>query len=204
MLGKSTFNPKGNLEIWKIDQEGNKELYWSDHNVITSGMGVGLAHFHSGFGSHSILDYQLRYFQVGNPEQLTDYDSSQNSLISPLPKKDYGKVIGTAPVTLEWADVSELYLRKKASGTGAVTTTKQAFAKIRHSNTHRVNKNAVRYTIPLNERNCNGSELSEIGMFMKNILADEEDHPSLVAYRQFPPIKKTEFFTLVFLWTIQF
>ena len=201
MLGKSTFNPKGYLEIWKVDQEGNKELYWSDHNVITSGMGVGLAHFHSGFGSHSILDYQLRYFQVGNPEEPTEYDSSQNSLLSPLPKNTYGKVIRTNPVTLEWADVDELYLRKRAN---EVATTKQAFAKIRHSNTHRVNKNAVRYTIPLNERNCNGQELSEIGMFMKNILGDAEDTPSLVAYRQFPKIKKTEFFTLVFLWTIQF
>jgi hypothetical protein len=201
MLGKSTLNPTGHLEIWKVDQEGNKELYWSDHNVITSGMGVGLAHFHSGFGSPSILDYQIRYFQVGNPVNSTEYDSSQNDLESPLAKKDYGKITATSPVEIEWADVDELYLRKKAN---QVTTTKQAFAKIRHSNTHRVNKNAVRFTIPLNERNCNGKDLSEIGMFMKNILNDDEDTPSLVAYRQFPKIKKTEFFTLVFLWTIQF
>ena len=35
---------KGNLEVWKVYDDGSEELHFSEHNVITSGMGVGLAH----------------------------------------------------------------------------------------------------------------------------------------------------------------
>lgn len=202
MLGKSTFQPKGFLEIWKVYDDGTEELHWSDHNIITAGMGIGLAHLYGGFGSSKITDFQIGYFQVGTGD-ATEYTSLQNELETPLGKKsDYGVVTNTYPeIEIDWAEVEDLKLR--LNGVDLKTGT-QPFGRIRHSNIHRVNRNAVRYTIPLNEKNCNSKELSEIGLFMKNIKGESEDQPLLVAYRQFPAIQKTEFFTLVFLWTIQF
>jgi hypothetical protein len=202
MLGKSTFQPKGFLEIWKVYDDGTEELHWSDHNIITEGMGIGLAHLYGGFGSSKITDFQIGYFQVGTGD-ATEYTSLQKELETPLGKKsDYGVVTNTYPeIEIDWAEVEDLTLRLNGVDLKPGT---QPFGRIRHSNTHRVNRNAVRYTIPLNEKNCNSKNLSEIGLFMKNIKGQAEDQPLLVAYRQFPAIQKTEFFTLVFLWTIQF
>ena len=49
MKKETTYNPVGRLQIWKVfnDRDKDKELVWDEHNVITSGMGVGLSHLFS-------------------------------------------------------------------------------------------------------------------------------------------------------------
>lgn len=209
MIGNSgQFNPTGSLEIWKHYPDGEKELVFEDNNVITSGMGSGLAYLHSGLGSSSILDYQITYFQVGTGGTYTglsetiEYDETQEKLITHLPKdSDYGAYDSSVNRNVVFMEVENLQVSLKDNFTAP-----QPLARIRHSNIHRVNKSAVRYTLPLLERNCNNFSLNEIGLFMKNPRgpALSADRPKLVAYRQFPEIKKTRSFTLVFLWTLQF
>ena len=45
---RERFDASGYLEVWKVYDDGTKELHFSDHNVITSGMGVGLAYLFAG------------------------------------------------------------------------------------------------------------------------------------------------------------
>ena len=63
---KDTISPVGNLEVWKVYPDGEEELHFSDHNVITSGMGVGLGLLYAGSGAGDITNFQVRYFQLDN------------------------------------------------------------------------------------------------------------------------------------------
>ena len=56
---------RGYLQIAKVYKNKPEEIVFDDHNVIVSGMGVGLSHFFSGSGSETVIDYQNDRFQVG-------------------------------------------------------------------------------------------------------------------------------------------
>ena len=207
-MSSSKFQPKGFLEIWKVYDDGSQELHWSDQNVITSGMGVGLSMLFAASGSSNVKDYQIGYFQVGTSGNLDNYDSSFYELSGPIPSSvDYGVLLspGTTPSKqndgIFFTDVVDLYPLKN----GSISVDTEPFVKIRYSNIHRVSKNSVRYTLVLAPRSVTRSDpLSEVGLFMRNPTGQMEDSPILVAYRPFTPIKKTDAFTLVFLRTIQF
>jgi len=203
MTESSKFNPTGNLEIWKIYKSGEKELHWSDHNIIVSGMGVGLSHMFSASGGTSIVDYQILNFQVGVSGDLDNYGVETYQLSSSLPSGlDYGTVAsveGEDP-TISFSEIEEF----SPIENGAIGP-ERTFVRIKYSNIHKVNKSAVRYTLVLNEKNANYSkELNEVGLFMRNPRGLTPPAPILVAYRPFTSIKKTDAFTLVFLWTLQF
>ena len=210
-MSSSKFEPKGYLEIWKVYEDGSKDLHWSEKNVITSGMGVGLSMMFAASGSSNIKDYQIGYFQVGTSGDLYNYAPETFELSGPLASSvDYGVLLSPQPYgedpskendAIFFTDVVDLYPLKN----GSVSITQEPFVKIRYSNVHRVTKNSVRYTLVLSPRSVTRSDpLSEVGLFMRNPLGNSEDSPILVAYRPFTPIKKTSDFTLVFLWTIQF
>ena len=56
----------GHLTISKQDKEsGEEEVLFDDHNIIVSGMGVGLSYLFTGSGSNSIVDYQIDRYQLG-------------------------------------------------------------------------------------------------------------------------------------------
>ena len=55
----------GHLTIIKQYTDGQEEVVFDDHNIIVSGMGVGLSYMFTGSGSNSVLDYQIDRFQVG-------------------------------------------------------------------------------------------------------------------------------------------
>lgn len=192
-MSQDKFTPKGNIEIWKVYPDGSKELHWNDHNVITSGMGVGLAHLYAVSGSTSIVDYQILNYQVGTSGDLNNYGVSSYALESPLS--------GVKPYGLKsFIRVEDL----QPIENGSVAASK-AFVRIPYTNIHRLSKTAVKYTIVLDENTANvEDELNEIGLFMRNPTGASPHSPMLVAYRPFKPIKKTKFFTLVFLWTLQF
>lgn len=188
-----TFNPTGHLEIWKVYRDGTKELHWTDHNVITSGMGIGLAQLYSASGSNSILDYQILNFQVGTSGDTGNYGVSSYKLENPLSGvRPYGIQTGLQIETFQPIQ-------------NGVVAAEESFVRIPYSNIHKISKTAVRYTLVLEERSGNATdELNEIGLFMRNPSGLSPASPILVAYRPFEGIKKTEYFTLVFLWTLQF
>ena len=55
----------GHLTIIKRFTDGQEEVVFDDHNIIVSGMGVGLTYMFTGSGSNSVLDYQIDRFQIG-------------------------------------------------------------------------------------------------------------------------------------------
>ena len=201
MTESSKFNPTGSLEIWKVYENEGRELHWADHNIIVSGMGVGLSHLFSASGGTSLVDYQILNFQVGVSGDMSDYGVGTYKLTSPLASgTDYGSILGDDPPTIGFTEVETL--SPIENGTYGPDKT---FARIKYSNIHKVNKSAVRYTLVLNEKNANFSkDLNEVGLFMRNPRGLTPPAPILVAYRPFTPIKKTDAFTLVFLWTLQF
>ena len=87
---RKSFNPVGEIEIWKQYSNGESELYFSDHNVITSGLGLGFAYLYAGSGAvATIADFQITNFQVGAKGSFDDYGSSTTALTEPLSGAQY-------------------------------------------------------------------------------------------------------------------
>ncbi len=59
----------GHLTIIKKFKDGTEETIFDDHNIIVSGMGVGLSYMFNGSGSNTVLDYQIERFQLGTSER---------------------------------------------------------------------------------------------------------------------------------------
>ena len=55
----------GHLTIVKKYKDGEEEVVFDDHNIIVSGLGVGLSYLFTGSGSNTIVDYQIERFQLG-------------------------------------------------------------------------------------------------------------------------------------------
>jgi len=193
-MAQDKFNPTGHLEVWKVYPDGEKELHWSDHNVITSGMGVGLAHLYSAKGSDRISDFQIVNWQVGTGGDLDDYGVSTFKLNAPLDgEAAYGVKSFMTIDTLRPIE------------NGISSPSFKRLPRIPFTNIDKVTKTSVRFTLVLDNKSGNSDEeLDEIGLFMRNPKGLNPPQPILVAYRPFIPIKKTEFFTLIFLWTLQF
>jgi len=192
----------GHLQILKVSNDGKEEVLFDDHNIIVSGMGVGLAYLFSLSGPASILDYQIDRFQVGV--------GGSNALETIETFK-----LGDNLTSLE--EYGENALLYVIEGRHAYNTTDPAvnafFGYIPQHKVSRVGDSSVRYTITLDKDAANGlsrsgaeASINEIGLFMKNPMGDQtgqnQDTSILVAYRHFSDIRKTEDFALVFRWTI--
>ena len=191
---------RGHLTISKVSKSGAEEIIFDDHNVIVSGMGVALAHMFALSGSDSILDYQIDRFQVGVSGLPANETTSRNQLVGPLSSfNEYGfdnnLVIASAHHIIN----------------NSVVANQRIYCLIPQQNITRIDSNTVRYTLVLDEfaannlvRNSVETPLSEIGLFIKNPKGQEPDASILVAYRTFSDIYKTEDFSLVFRWSINF
>jgi hypothetical protein len=101
-------------------------------------------------------------------------------------------------------DGGAVVISRSAIENGSLGVAKD-FVSIRYSNIHRLSKTAVRFTLVLDDQTANiQDELTEVGLFMNNPQGLVPASPILVAYRPFAGIKKTDAFSLIFLWTIQF
>ena len=190
----------GHLTVIKKYNDGTEEVVFDDHNIIVSGMGVGLSYLFTGSGSDSILNYQIDRFQVGTSGN-SDLEVSTTYSLS-------GAVSSV-----------ELY------GTGSNTFVEQAeqikndtfdasavFALIPHNKITRIGDNSVRYTLVIDEEACNsltgahGEEVSlnEVGLLVKNPTGYATNRSILAAYRNFSNIYKTSDFSLIFRWTLNF
>lgn len=191
---------KGHLTISKIHRNGTEELVFDDHNIIVSGMGVALAHLFALSGSDSILDYQIDRFQIGIGGNASREVYSTNDLSSPLSSfAEYG------------LDGDILTASGYQIKNNSVVNNNVYYGIIPQQNITRIDSNTVRYTIVIDELSCNNitrsgatKALNEIGLFVKNIKNNNPTAPILVAYRKFSDITKTEEFSLVFRWSINF
>ena len=199
---------RGYLQISKVYKDKSEEIVFDDHNVIVSGMSVGLAHFFSGSGSNSITDYQNERFQVG-VSGPPGKEGEQGALSSMYELSGALSSVPEYGVATNFAVVSAHQINN-----GTVSTKSDSvFGLIPFKNVTRINDTSVRYTIILDEDTANyteyvrpidGVSLTEIGLFMKNPRGLANDASILVAYRNFSKILKTSDFSLVFRWTINF
>ena len=189
-----TIKPQGNLEVWKIYDDGEEELHFSEHNVITSGMGIGLAHLFSGSGAGTVADFQILNFQVGTGGNINYYGASSFQLTTPLTHAEYASV-GSMVLLEDLQPYKALNL-----------ATAEDFVRIPFSNIQRVSKTSVRFNLLLDKHTANevSDELDEVGLFMRNPHGSIIPNPILVAYRPFTSLKKTSTFSLLFKWTIKF
>lgn len=190
MRKEDKFNIKGHLDIIKVYPDGKEEVHWSDHNVIVSGMGVGLAYMFSHLSSSSVLDYQIRYAQLGI-SGTTNYGVSTFKLVSSLP---YSTLSGQPMPTTQHSQYQ--------NGT---TVTNQGYITIPANNVIKVSPTSVRYHIIIPQEALNNNLVfNEIGLFMKNPRGQNPIESILVAYRYFTNLSKTDQYALLFRWTLYF
>jgi len=210
----------GHLQIAKHHKDGAEEIVFDDHNVITSGMGVGLSYFFTGSGSGKITDYHFDRFQVGVSGAIVQaaVDAGQAG----IPLSAVFQLSGPLERTTDYGGAASklvLSTNSKFAGTPAATIqTGKVFAYIPFSHVTRIGDRSVRWTIVLDEQACisgniesiggvsqfSSKPINEIGLFMGNPRGLATDTSLLVAYRTFSDITKTDDFSLVFRWTINF
>jgi len=185
----------GHLEIFKIFSDGTEERVFDDRNVITSGMGVGLAMLFAGQGDNTVEDFQIRYFQVGSGAP-TSYDYTQNGLG------------GYQKIEAEYGDNVVVSNHKRMLSPGGESPTNEIFLLIPDNVIKKSSSTSLTYVLYLPEDSSFGQDLNEIGLFMSNPLAilisGQARRSPLVAYRTFNNIKKTNQFSLVFKWKLSF
>jgi len=187
----------GHLTIIKQYNDGQEEVVFDDHNIIVSGMGVGLAYMFTGSGSNSVLDYQIDRFQVGVSGPPTGGATSAIYQLS------------GACTEAEYGAGSNLFIAVKDQITNN-TFTSLAAAQIPANKRTKIGDSSVRYTLVVDEEACNNitrvnpMSINEVGLLMKNPTGSTADRPILVAYRTFSNIVKTSDFSLIFRWTLNF
>jgi len=188
----------GHLTIIKKFTDGQEEVVFDDHNIIVSGMGVGLTYMFTGSGSNSVLDYQIDRFQVGVSGPPTGGVTSAIYELS------------GATTLAEYGGGSNLFIAVTDQITNT-TITESAAAMIPANKITKIGDSSVRYTLVVDEEACNSIErdstdmnINEVGLLMKNPTGNTADRPILVAYRTFSNIRKTSDFSLIFRWTLNF
>lgn len=194
-------NVKGHVTAHKVYNDGREELIYDDHNVIVSGMGVGLSCFFALSGSTSILDYQIDRFQIGVSGVTANEVSTTNQLSMPLSSSE--EYIGAT---------GDLLTASGNQFAGNLIAGTRWYARIPAHNITRINERSVRYSIVIDKDSCNNltrngqpAYINELGLFMRNPLSIVPHiAPIMVAYKVVSNIRKTDEFGLIFRWTLTF
>ena len=207
MKNSDFINVSGHLEIYKVYENGEEELCFDEANTITSGMGVGLGLLYAGSGADSVDNFQIRYFQLGvkGDTKIDTYGVSETFLASAL-----GQINGTSDyVTTADSNLPvEVHELMAADGAAQQDSNSRddnwSFGLLADNAIKRVDLNSVTYILYVDRNSCNGHILNEVGLFMQNPLGLTTKRSNLVAYRPFTNITKTNDFSLIFKWTLNF
>tara|TARA_R110000744_G_scaffold243970_1_gene360855 strand:+ start:3793 stop:4416 length:624 start_codon:yes stop_codon:yes gene_type:complete len=200
-------NIKGHLEVYKVYSNGTEELHYSDHNVITSGMGVNLAHAFAADPDIDVSAFQANWMQIGTGASTVDIRASGNVQVS-----GRGDLLSSIPAS-QYGDENTIGLKVSSMSymTSAGTTLSKDFIKVPYAFVHRVSDRKVMWRLVLNDSACNiddnihhGGALCEVAIFANNPTQATPDVLYMIAYRAFANIVKTNEFTLDFRWTIEF
>jgi len=195
----------GYLTIIKKFKDGTEETIFDDHNIIVSGMGVGLSYMFNGSGSTTVLDYQIERFQLGTSgkDGTTPDNVIETSAIYSLS--------GALSSIAQYGAGSNFYIEDATQIKNGVNALNQFFPLISASKITRVGDTSVRYTLVVDEEACNNltrdtneANLNEVGLFIKNPQGAGINTSLLAAYRTFSNIYKTSDFSLIFRWTLNF
>lgn len=183
-------NIEGYLTIKKSTSDGEEVLY-SDYNTIVSGMGLGMAEL---FSSENDIDkFLTQNFQLGVSGTPSLEDISTQELGKALSSlEEYG-----------YNDETLKYILKNQYKYSKVFPD-TVFGVIPLSNIFAISDGVIRHKIVIDNEDANDISINEIGLFMKNPLATTPDTAVLVAYKTFPAITKTEDYSIIFEWDIDF
>lgn len=202
---------KGLVEITRVYKDGTKELVCRDNNIITDGMGVVLGNIFTDTGSTNIKDHLIGYFQVGtgrlNPAgQDISKAKYISTLQSPVTTEDlYGK---DSEVIVDTHQLVQ-YHPNNFVPSYQESWVDGVFAEIPDSNSTKVIDGVVHYRFTITENMLNdlGSDLSEFGLFVRDINSNARDDQSvLVAYKNFADgsgIAKNKEFALTVDWKLK-
>ena len=189
----------GHLTISKRDRDGFEEVIFDDHNIICSGMGAGLTYMFTASGSTSVLDYQIDRFQLGVS------GPPDGGVVSSI-----NELAGALSSNAEYGTGSNLFVETRDQLIDGGTTA-YAAALIPANKITKISDSSVRYTLVVDEEACNDLKrlnddvnLNEAALLMKNPTGNAAPRPILVAYRTFSNIRKTNDFSLIFRWTLNF
>ena len=206
MKQKDQIDITGHLQIVKVYSDGTEEVAFDDHNVITSGMGAGLGLLYAGSGAADITNFQVRYFQLGvaGDTVINSYGPDQVTLVSAL-----GQVNGASDYQTDARSSIPIFEHELSDWDGDQASEDPAdtdwqFGFISDNAIKRVDLNSVTYILYVDQFSCNNHTLNEVGLFMKNPQGFDPYRSTLVAYRPFTDITKTDDFSLVFKWTLNF
>jgi len=206
MKNSDYLDVSGHLEIYKVYSDGTEEKVFDDKNTITSGMGVGLGLLYAGSGAADITNFQIRYFQLGTKgdTKIGNYGVSETLLASALGQEDQleqYKISNESTLPMVYHELMDWNGDAKLDSGGG---SNWYFAEISDNAIKRVDLNSVTYILYVDRNSCNGIDIDEVGLFMKNPLGYTPFRSNLVAYRPFSSITKTDDFSLVFKWTLNF
>jgi hypothetical protein len=190
LFNKSMKGIKGHLEVIKIYNDGTEEVHFSEDNVITSGMGYTLLKAFSTSGAGSITDFQIVYFQLGTSGSLALQVFENGDLGNALADVDYGD---SASFEIDSHD----YI---ASG----VTSNGDFGVIPFPYIKKVSPTRVMYQIHVGADTANNLTINEVGLWSRNPDVEVIETSYLCAYRFFTALQKTDSFSILFKWTIEF
>ena len=194
----------GRVVVYK-SQDDKVEKIFESNNIVTIGFGVNLSNFFTSDSRAKIENIIPQYCQVGTGvvNYLADTSEFNNyfyQLNSPLSKASYGRnlrrKIVTLPQITDIGNVDSLEKSTYSEGTGSFLQIPKSAITIKKDN-------GINVRIVLDKTLCNGNTLREIGLFTGSLSADGTNKLLLSCYKQFPPIAKTNEFSLIFEWTIQ-
>ena len=198
---------KGHLEVYKVYSNGTEELHYSEDNVITSGMGVNLAHAFAAGPNVDVSSFQANWMQIGTGASTVAIRAQDNVQVS-----GRGDLLSSIPAS-QYGDENTIGLKVSSMTymTSAGTTSVKDFVKVPYAFIHRVSDRKVMWRLILNDSACNiddnathGGALCEVAIFSNNPTEATPDTLYMIAYRTFANIVKTNEFTLDFRWTIEF
>jgi len=184
----------GHLKVETQFKNGKKECVFDEDNIIVSGTGLALANLFSSKENGIIDNFKIDRFQVGvGYDSDKVVDTSTTSLFDPL-LDEYG-------ITENKIVSDQLVEEKKLLN--------QYFLKIKKSQIKRTSPTSVTFKLILGDNLCNKitrdekpAFINEIGLFIKD--PNNENSSVLAAYRSFTGVRKTNDFSLIFTWTINF
>ena len=190
LLNKSMKGIKGHLEVIKIYNDGTEEVHFSEDNVITSGMGHTLLKAFSTSGAGSITDFQIVYFQLGTSGSLALQVFENGDLGNALSAGAYGV---SASFEIDQHD----YVASGATSTAD-------FGVIPFPYIKKVSPTRVMYQIHVGDATANSQVINEVGLWSRNPDVEATETSYLCAYRFFTALQKTDAFSVLFKWTIEF
>lgn len=214
----------GEVTVTKVYKDGTREVVIkNDRNMITDGMGVSLVNLFSlnpANPRYNLDKFKVGYFQVGTSgvfdkgpvpadfnywESLVSDSAGNNfyELSAPLALSDYGDNTTLKPVERKilavsnpFADPSELSYEYRDT----------VLVEFEDDPVTKIIDNAIHVKINIDEKGCNGKNISELGLFVKNPeVFESRERPALAAYKiLYNPILKTEDFSLDIDWVLHF